>query len=797
MDESGNPDSYLHQYPGLKEELKVLFQGLEIKEERLIDGRIFGDFKIIREIGAGGMATVYEAEQISLKRRVALKLLPSYMSFSERAVRKFLREAEAGGRQNHPGIVAIYAVGLHENCHYIAQELVGNGFTLAHGIDRQRREKEWPEGYFPKLAGLFAEIADALQHAHESGVIHRDVKPSNILLAPDGTPKVSDFGMARVEGALALSRTGEFSGTPYYMSPEQAVGRREEIDYRTDIYSLGVTLFEAITFKRPFGGEDTHAVVKRIVYSEPRDPRKLNPRVPRDLATICLKAMDKDPARRYQSMAEIAADLHRFQGGEEISARPQGAVVRMGRRIRRNPALTGLAGLAVASMLLLFLYMLWSYPKLMKERDSAIQARAAALEAAEKAGALVNFFGEMLSSPNPGVSGKDMKVADVLDRAADTARGSLAGQPWVEAQLRTTLGKTYYSLGMYGQAVEQFEAALVLLEDALGSEHADTLAMRSRLATAIRARGEFEKGLELHEEVISLQEETLNADHVSTLQSKHDSATTLNRLGKYHEAEKLLNEVIEARSRVLGRDHLDTVNSMTNLAVVLIDLGRFDEAVKQLREVCAIRDTIQDKNHLDAIGSRMSLACALTEIGEFGEAETLLTEGLKQCRQVLGEGHPNTCSAKCTLGNLLMAQEKYPEAETLIKEIMARQRKTLGSSHPDLIPPAINLGLVLSAQNKDEEANELFKDTLALFGKSLPRQHPMKATLLMHYGEHLVKLERYEEAEKLLLEGLAILQKVFGADDPDAVRAVIQLYELWGKANEVAKYRKRLPLPSE
>jgi tetratricopeptide (TPR) repeat protein len=795
MDDSGNPDSYLHRYPGLKEELKALFHGLDSDEESVIDGRVFGDYRIIREIGSGGMATVYEAEQLSLKRKVALKLLPAHMSFSERAVRKFLREAEAGGRQSHPGIVAIYAVGRHENSHFIAQELVGNGFTLAHAIDRQRREKKWPDGYFPRLAGLFAEIADALHHAHESGVIHRDVKPSNILLAPDGRLKVGDFGMARVDGALALSRTGEFSGTPYYMSPEQALGSRDEIDHRTDVYSLGVTLFEAITLKRPFGGEDTHAVLKHIVSSEPRDPRKLNLRVPRDLATICLKAMDKDPSRRYPSMAEMAEDLRRFQGGEDIAARPVGSAVRLARRLRRNPALTGLTVLAGASVLLLFIYMIWSYPQLVKERDNAMHARMLAVREAEKSGAVMKFMGEMFSAANPNVSGREMKVADVLDRAAQAAGGSLAGKPEIEAQLRSTLGNTYYGLGMFPEAVQQFEAALELLEAQKGSEHRDTLAVRSRLAAALRAKGELKEAETLFTEVISLQEEGLGKEHEDALQSKHNMATTLIEQGKLEDAEKLLKQVIDARRRLLGEDHLDTINSMTNRANLLLELGRPAEAAEQLRKVCSVRESIQDKNHPDAIGSRVNLACALTETGEFDEAEALAVKSLEQSREVLGKDHVLTSVAEFTLASLYLAREMYPEAETLFKQVLEHQRRAYKRPHPTTIPTAINLACTLSAQEKDEEAEALFKETLALAELLLPTKHPHKALLFMHYGEHLARLKRFEQAEEMLLKGLAMFDSIFGPDDSQAEEAlleVIRLYEDWGKEGKAEHYRERL-----
>ena len=313
----------------------------------IVPGLELGDFRVIREIGCGGMGSVYEAEQISLKRRVALKVLRPHLSISHKAVLKFRREAEAGSRQTHSGIVSVYAVGEHEGTHFLAQELVEEGRTLADMLHEYRDADTLPRGYFREVAELIAGVADALQHAHASGVIHRDVKPSNILLSKQGLPKVSDFGLARLEDALALSRSGEFSGTPFYMSPEQAVSRRHNIDHRTDIFSLGVTLYESLVLKRPFDGETSHEVIRKVLLQEPHDPRKLNARVPRDLSVICLKTLEKDPRHRYQTMAEFGDDLTRFLEGESIFARPAGTIRKSMKWMNRHKVMVVAAGVAL------------------------------------------------------------------------------------------------------------------------------------------------------------------------------------------------------------------------------------------------------------------------------------------------------------------------------------------------------------------------------------------------------------------------------------------------------------------
>lgn len=344
-------------------------------------GRKLGDFEIIREIGRGGMAAVFEARQISLNRKVALKLLPSHLSFSREAVRKFQREAEAGGRQRHPGIVAVHMVGEHEGQHYIAQELIEGGVTLEEKLKEFLSRGEQPQGYFRFVADFVMKVTDALHYAHESGVVHRDVKPSNLLITKDGEPMVTDFGLAKIEDALALSRTGDFSGTPYYMSPEQAASKRFGIDRRTDIFSLGVTLYEMITLKLPFDGATSQEIFKKILLTDPSDPHKANPKVPRDLSTICLKAMEKLPDKRYQTMEELSDDLNRFLHGDVILARLAGPGTRCWKRVKRNPAVSATMSAAIVAILALIGYVLWSYPQIRQERNIAEAEKARALEA--------------------------------------------------------------------------------------------------------------------------------------------------------------------------------------------------------------------------------------------------------------------------------------------------------------------------------------------------------------------------------------------------------------------------------
>ncbi len=348
-----DPEELLRRDPELDSRLRSFFAEIDDvlpetpASSPASERATLGDFRILHEIGSGGMATVYEAEQLSLRRRVALKVLSPHLSFSERSVSRFQREAQAGGRLSHPGIVSTFAVGEQSGAYFIAQELVVGGCTLADLLRKRRSEGAPTQGHFRAMAALVAEVADALAYAHAHNVIHRDVKPSNILLGREARPLVSDFGLARVDDALALSRSGEFIGTPYYMSPEQARRKRSEVDSRTDVYSLGATLYEILTLRVPFPDDSSDEVTRKILNLEPRDPQKIDPRVPKDLAVVCLKAMEKDSGRRYQTMVEFADDLRRFHSGEAVRARPVSPWRRAARWVGRHklPSVAALASL--------------------------------------------------------------------------------------------------------------------------------------------------------------------------------------------------------------------------------------------------------------------------------------------------------------------------------------------------------------------------------------------------------------------------------------------------------------------
>lgn len=308
-------------------------------------GRVIGDFKLLRPIGQGGMGQVWEAEQISLGRHVAFKIVrPDRVS--ARTLDLFAREARAGGRLHHPGIVAVHSHGEDEGIAWIAMELVDGAWSLQDFIVDFARREEIPDKYYRDVASLIAQIADALHAAHTAGIIHRDLKPQNILVTPSDKPKLTDFGLARITDETALSQTGDFAGTYYYMSPEQVAARRAGIDHRTDVFSLGIVMYEMLAQRRPFEGDSSHQVANQIMVVDPPDLRRVRSRIPRELAVICAKALEKDRHRRFDTMQSMSDDINRFLSDRPILSRPPSRLRKLQLWVKRNPTKSLAASLA-------------------------------------------------------------------------------------------------------------------------------------------------------------------------------------------------------------------------------------------------------------------------------------------------------------------------------------------------------------------------------------------------------------------------------------------------------------------
>jgi eukaryotic-like serine/threonine-protein kinase len=383
------PDELLARHPDLADQLKVYLDQLDLLHEAAVRFRVaeppdgaatparddlgrVGDFQLLREVGRGGMGIVYEAEQISLGRRVALKVLPLAATLDPRHLQRFHNEARAAACLHHTNIVPVYAVGSERGVHFYAMQLI-DGQTLAAVIQglRQSGGKEAPASaapsaastapqaalstakpgrdaaYFRKAAELGVQAAEALDHAHQRGIVHRDIKPANLMVDGCGNLWVADFGLAQIQTDAKLTLTGDLVGTLRYMSPEQALAKRAVVDHRTDVYSLGATLYELLTLEPAFSGQDREEILRQIAFEEPRPLRRVNRAVPEELATIVAKAMEKNPAERYGTAQDLADDLRNYLEDRPLQARRPSLRQRVQKWLRRHSAVVRSAFLLV------------------------------------------------------------------------------------------------------------------------------------------------------------------------------------------------------------------------------------------------------------------------------------------------------------------------------------------------------------------------------------------------------------------------------------------------------------------
>src|SRR5688572_14297509 len=530
--------------------------------------REIGPFKILRVIGAGGMGIVYLAQQERPTRTVALKVIHASV-LSHGTLRRFEQEAEVLARLHHPGIAQIYQVGTYVTPQgelpYIAMEHVEG-----ERLDRYLAHHPLP---LRERLELAARIADATEHAHQKSVIHRDLKPGNILVTAGGQPKILDFGVARLSDDDTRTTTlrtdvGALLGTLTYMSPEQASGDPKAIDRRADVYSLGVLLYEILTGKLPYY-IDRSALPEAVRVIREEEPTKISTHdrsLRGDVETIVRKALEKDPARRYPTAQALADDIRRHLADEPIQARPPSAWYQLSKFARRNQILVGgiasvLVSLAVGAGVATHRYL--------REREASARERAAtaggrdARVAAEKsqqrAATVASFLLSLFGGIDPVVArGADTTLLRrILDQARGRLAAELAGQPEVEAEIRATLGNAYIELTLFEEAEEELRRAEELLRAQLGPDHPRVLDLEQDLARLLQRRGDLQRAEEEQRATLERQTQSLGESDRETLQTKGLLGENLMRQGRQREAENVLREVLAEQVRLFGPDDED------------------------------------------------------------------------------------------------------------------------------------------------------------------------------------------------------------------------------------------------
>ncbi len=661
----------------------------------------FGDYELLGEIARGGMGVVYRARQISLNRLVALKLLRDGALASAGEAERFRVEATAAAALRHPHIVAVHEIGEHEGQQFFSMDLV-EGRNLA---DLTR------EGPLPAriAATLVLQVAEAIQHAHERGILHRDLKPSNVLVDAQGDAQVTDFGLARrTNEDSGLTLTGQVLGTPGYMAPEQAAGRNRDVNVTSDTYALGAVLYHLITGRAPFVGESPTAVLRQVEDQEPVAPRLLNPSVPRDLETVTLKALNKDSARRYATAADLAADLDRFRRGEPVRARPITRAERSWRWCRRNPAVAVSAAFSVLLLMAVVVVVTASSVRLAAQRREAEQVK--------------RFLQEILAAPDPNVGGRDVRVIDLLDRARRRATNELSGEPLVLAEVQTTLGTTYYQLSLYDEAEPLLQSALDIYVRELGPESLKV------------AEGQFAMG--------------------SLLTWKGDTAGGLKYLQL---AEAAFRRNPQARPELLA-------NVLGELGSALVSAGRTREAEKPTREcieLCERLGPSQDAIRASALGD---LSTALWDLGE-PQWRRYLEQSIELNRR-LPDGKVNLATSLSNLTDSYLEEDDTTRAEQVSREALLIRQELFGTNSSPVAFALARLGTVFLAQSNYPAALAAAEEAARIDDALLPPDHRDIQFILRLQGRSLNLLNRPQDAEPILRRAREIAAQSYGADHP-------------------------------
>lgn len=677
----------------------------------------------VRELHRGGQGAVYSALQRSTKRRVAVKVLLGGDLASDAARRRFEREVDLAAGLRHPNIVAIHDSGRTQAGQlYFVMELI-EGVPL----DAWSADSAGKAGArLRERLNVFRKVCEAVHHAHQHGVIHRDLKPSNVRVDAAGEPHVLDFGLAKhAEPGATVTEEGRFVGSLPWASPEQARGEPRAIGVRSDIYSLGVMLYQLVTDRFPYDVESgLRTTLENIVSAEPSRPSSVAPHARGDLDTIILRCLAKEPARRYQSGAELADDLTRCLAGEPIAARRETAWEAMRRRARRNRAAvwaaSTVAGVSMTAALLSFNF--W------KDTEAANTRTGVALRDAQKATrraqASAKYLADALRSPNPSVQGRDVRVVEVLDQAAKDAAETLADDPETLVDVRATLAETYLNLSLFEQADEQAAAGLALARQAIRDESPEAVRLAALLSRSRQHRGKLDDAAALNAQWLPIAHRVLGAAAPETLVLAETQASLLMRLGRWHDAELLWRDLLDRRTRTLGRDHPDTLTAMGMLAQALSRQSRYKDAAGLVERLLDTRTRVLGPEAPDTISSMSDLAWNKQQMGNVAAAEPLFARAAELSAKVNGPEHAMTLIVTSNRAAALVKLGRAAEAEPIYRTLIETQTRLRGPEHEQVLNVMNAYAVCLRKLGRDADAEPIARKIVEIAARTLGPTHP-------------------------------------------------------------------------
>jgi tetratricopeptide (TPR) repeat protein len=775
-------------------------------DNELLAGQSVGNgrYKLLQKIGEGGMGEVWLAEQREpVRRRVALKLVKTGMNTRE-VMARFESERQALALMDHPAIAKVFDAGsTPEGVPYFVMEYVAGAPITTYCDNHRLTTRERLE--------LFMRVCEGVQHAHQKAVIHRDLKPSNILVTEvDGkaAAKIIDFGVAkaltqRLTADTIFTRVGAMIGTPEYMSPEQALSSGEDIDTRTDVYSLGIILYELLAgappielrkiafeeFLRRLREEEpekpstkirTHdaATSTELARKRQTEPAALAQQVRGDLDSIALKALEKDRSRRYGSPSDLAADVGRHLRNEPVLAVPPSVAYRARKFARRYRA-----ALATAAAFVLVLIV---------AAGINIRQRIRADSEAAVAQAVNDFLQNDLLAQASSVaqSGRsikpdpDLKVRTTLDRAAARITGRFDRQPEVEAAIRDTIGQTYLDLGLYPEARKQLERALELEERVMGAEDPKTLKTISRLAHSASLQSKWTEAENLYSQAVRGQRRVLGPEHADTLSSMSTLADVYRWEGKYAQAESLFNQVLPIQRRVLGAEHRDVLYSMSGLGTVYSRQGKYIQAERLQGQILDTELRVWGADDPDTLASSNDLANTYFGEGKYAQAEALYRRAMEASRRVRGIEHPNTLTDVTNLALAYIAEVKCADAEALLSQGLDIERRVLGPEDRDTLSTMGYLASMYVCEGKYVQARALLSRVLEGQSRILGPENPDTLVSMNGLAEVYTFQGQYAQAEALFAQVLAIQRRVLGAEHPNVLHTLSDLGSMYQRRGQ-------------
>jgi serine/threonine protein kinase len=758
-------------------------------------GSKIGPYKLVDQIGEGGFGVVFMAEQQQpIRRKVALKVIKPGMD-TRQVIARFEAERQALALMEHPNIAHVLDGGETATGRpYFVMELV-RGAAITEHCDRY---------YLPvrHRLDLFANVCQAVQHAHQKGIIHRDIKPSNVLVTlHDGTPvvKVIDFGVAKAIGQQLTEKSlftnfAQMIGTPLYMSPEQAEFSGLDVDTRTDIYALGVLLYELLTGTTPFDRERLHTAgfdeIRRVIREEEpakpstristmgaalstvsenrqTDPRRLSGLLRGELDWIVMKCLEKDRARRYDTANGLARDIVRYLNGEPVDAGPPSIGYKARKFAYKHRKVLGVA---VAFVLLLVgtsAVSIWQALRASDQRDKAVAQKERADEEADTSAAVSDFLiNDLLNQAGSKAQAQrkfqpdpNLTIRQALDRAAAAVSDKFRDRPKLEATIRRTLGDAYLQVGHYEKAIVQLRQSADIFKAYLGLKHAKTLAGLHSLALAYQHAGKATEAISLIEQVRDVQIKDLGPEHPDTLRTLNNLVAAYQAAGKTTEFIATFEQIRNAQVQTLGPDHRDTLITRHNVAWAYLDAGRTTEAIAQFEELLDVKVKKLGPDHPETLPTLLNLGTAHWKVKQFDKSIPLFESLLTASGKVHGEQHPDTLDVLANLG------VNYRDAGRLAEAIPLLEQAYRQSRNPAVLRwVAVELLIAYVRAGESTKAFALSKECLQAARKELAADSPPLAKVLSQNGHALLQLKAWSDAEQILRECLAIRQR----DEADA-----------------------------